>query len=100
MKLTAYSTQMVNILLWNKTNQGLPLLGQPLNIFLVSSKLCLECVSYFCNECYKYVHDKKENSKHKKTKIDFYVPLDIKCLQHPKIINNLFCIDEKGNYNY
>ena len=61
---------------------------------------CLECVIYFCDECCECVHDKKENSKHKKTKIDFYVPLDIKCLQHPKIINNLFCIDEKGNYNY
>ena len=57
----------------------------------------MECFSYFCDECYKYVHGKKENSTHTKMKIDVFVPLDIKCLEHPKVINNLFCINDKGN---
>ena len=66
-----------------------------------ATSLCLECISYFCDECYKYVHSKKENIGHKKMKIDYFVPIDVKCLQHPKIINNLFCIDDKGKYiNY
>ena len=59
--------------------------------------LCMECFSYFCDECYKYVHGKKENSTHKKMTIDFFVPLDVKCLEHPKVINNLFCVNDKGN---
>ena len=29
--------------------------------------------------------------------IDFFVPLDVKCLEHPKVINNLFCVNDKGN---
>ena len=61
-----------------------------------ATSLCLECISYFCDACYKYVHDKKENSNHKKEKIDYFVPLDTKCPDHPKIITNLFCIDEKS----
>jgi hypothetical protein len=65
-----------------------------------ATSLCLECISYFCDECYKYVHSKKENLEHKKMKIDYFVPIDIKCIKHPKIINNLFCIDDKGKYIY
>ena len=64
-----------------------------------ATSLCLECLSYFCDDCSKYVHSKKGNSNHKKMTIDFYVPLDVKCLEHPKVINNLFCTDDKGNYN-
>ena len=35
-----------------------------------ATNLCLECISYFCEECFKYIHNKKINSQHKKEKID------------------------------
>ena len=58
--------------------------------------LCLECLNYYCEDCYKLVHDKKANSNHKKEEIDYYIPIDTKCSDHPKVPINLFCIDEKG----
>ena len=65
-----------------------------------ASSLCQNCMSYYCDECYKYIHSKKENDNHKKEKIDYFVPIDTKCQEHPKIPINLFCIDEKGKYNF
>ena len=61
--------------------------------------LCLECIynNYFCDSCYKIAHNNKENNKHKKEKIDYYLPIDTRCPEHPKVELNLFCIDEKGN---
>ena len=32
--------------------------------------LCFDCRSYFCEACFKYVHDIKKNSNHKKEKIN------------------------------
>ena len=62
-----------------------------------ATSLCLECLSnYYCDGCYKLIHDKKKNSSHKKVKIDYYVPIDTKCPDHPKKQMDLFCIDEKG----
>ena len=58
--------------------------------------LCLDCYNYFCESCYKCVHDKKMNSNHKKEKIDFFVPINTICPDHKKSPMNLFCIDEKG----
>ena len=58
--------------------------------------VCLN-INYFCDSCYKFVHDKKENNNHKKEKIDLYIPIDTKCPNHPNVPLNLFCIDEKGN---
>ena len=60
-----------------------------------ATSLCFKCSSYFCDSCYKFVHDKKINSNHIKEKIDPYIPIDIKCPEHPKILNNLFCVEEK-----
>jgi len=65
-----------------------------------ATSLCFECEMYFCDTCYKFLHDKQKNSQHVKEKIDVYIPIDIKCPQHPKCLQNLFCIDDKGNYNY
>ena len=59
--------------------------------------LCLDCHSYFCEICYKCVHDIKENSNHRKEKIDLFVPIDTTCSNHERSPMNLFCIDEKGN---
>ena len=60
--------------------------------------LCFMCKNYFCERCYKLIHDIKNDPKHKKEKIDPYVPIDIKCPQHPDVPMNLFCVDEKGNF--
>ena len=65
-----------------------------------AKSLCINCLSYYCEECYKYVHNKEQNKQHKKEKIDYFVPMDIKCQDHPKDRINLFCIDEKGNTLY
>jgi len=62
--------------------------------------LCLDCHSYFCEACYKCVHDIKQNSIHKKEKIDLFIPIETKCPEHEGSPMNLFCIDDKGNINY
>ena len=51
-----------------------------------ATNLCLECLSYYCEACYKYVHDKKAKNNHKKEKIDYFVPIDTKCPDHPKTL--------------
>ena len=58
--------------------------------------LCLKSYSYFCDSCFKFVHDKQANSNHKKDIIDPFIPIDIKCPEHDKHQMDLFCIDEKG----
>ena len=62
-----------------------------------ANSLCYECLNYYCDSCYKFIHDKENNSKHKKEKIDPFVPVEIKCPLHSKSPLNLFCIEEKGN---
>ena len=63
-----------------------------------ASSLCPQCFSYYCDTCYKSVHENTKNSKHKKEKIDYNVPIDTRCPEHNTIPINLFCIDEKGNF--
>ena len=65
-----------------------------------ATSLCLECSNYYCDACSKYVHDKKENNVHKIQKIDYFVPWDTKCPEHPKVPINLFCIDENGKLKF
>ena len=62
-----------------------------------ATNICFQCYSYFCESCYKFVHDKPSNKDHKKEKIDLFIPIDIKCPEHTKNIINLFCVEEKGN---
>ena len=52
---------------------------------------------YYCDSCYKFIHDKKENMNHKKEKIDYYLPIQLRCNAHQNVPLNLFCLDEKGN---
>ena len=61
-----------------------------------ATNLCFQCLEYFCESCFKQFHEKKLKSNHKKESIDLYVPIDLKCPEHPKVPINLFCIDEKG----
>ena len=62
-----------------------------------ASCLCFQCMSYFCDSCFKLSHNNEEFKFHKKEKIDYYVPIDIKCLEHKLFPNKLFCINENGN---
>ena len=61
-----------------------------------ATSLCFQCIAYFCDSCFKLIHDKEINSGHKKEKIDLYVPMDLKCPEHPRVPSNLFCLDEQG----
>ena len=57
--------------------------------------LCFQCFSYYCDSCFKCVHEKGKNNEHKKGKIDYFVPIDIWCQVHKKdaIINiNIYII--------
>ena len=60
-----------------------------------ATSLCFKCLEYFCDDCYKYVHDKQINYNHKKEEINIYVPIDLNCQEHPEILLNIFCLDEK-----
>ena len=61
-----------------------------------TSCFCLKCMNYFCDICYKLIHEKKEINQHKKEKIDYLIPIDLKCPFHPKYLNEYFCIDQNG----
>ena len=61
--------------------------------------LCYKYKLYFCENCYKIIHELKKNPEHQKEKIDPYIEIDLKCPEHPDYPLDLFCIDEKGMYN-
>ena len=56
--------------------------------------LCCECNNYFCESCYKLIHNLKKNINHKKENIDPFIPIDLKCPNHPKDRMSLFCIND------
>ena len=58
--------------------------------------ICFDCKHYFCEACFKFIHNKQVNSQHQKENIDLYVPIELRCLEHPDILLNLFCLNEKG----
>lgn len=57
--------------------------------------LCFKCILYFCDSCYKLIHDKQKNANHKKEPLDPYIPIDLKCPDHPIIPITLSCLNEK-----
>ena len=59
--------------------------------------LCFKCMSYYCDTCFKNAHDNEKRKSHKKEKIDYFVPFDVRCPEHELVPTNLFCIDDKGN---
>ena len=61
-----------------------------------TTSLCFQCSMYLCDSCFKFIHDKPSKNHHKKEEINYFIPIDIKCPNHPKECINLFCIDEKG----
>ena len=60
--------------------------------------LCFKCNFYFCEKCFKLVHDLKKNKEHKKELIDTFISFDLKCSLHEDQKNSLFCLDDKGKY--
>jgi len=60
--------------------------------------LCFECNNYFCENCYKLIHNLKKNISHKKEVLDSFVPIDLKCPNHPKDRMSLFCLNDKGKF--
>ena len=65
-----------------------------------AATLCFDCHNYFCEVCFKHLHDRKKNRSHKKEKIDLFIPIDTKCPEHEGSPMNLFCIEEKGKILY
>ena len=61
-----------------------------------AKSLCLVCMNYFCDSCYEFIHEKEANKQHKKEFIDYFVPFDTKCKQHPTNPISLFCVDDNG----
>jgi len=61
-----------------------------------ATSLCFNCMNYFCDSCFKIAHSKEQTQSHKKEKIDYYVPIDVRCPEHKLVPMNLFCVDEKG----
>ena len=62
-----------------------------------ASCLCVQCFNYYCDTCYKLVHQNGNNTEHKKEKIDYFAPIETWCPTHEKNAMNIFCLDEKGN---
>ena len=61
---------------------------------------CFKYFSYFCDECFIYVHKKERNNKHIKETIDYFIPIDTQCPEHPRQPISLFCLNENGNKIY
>jgi len=62
----------------------------------IATNICFDCSFYLCDSCFQFLHEKKANKDHEKEEIDDFIPIDIKCPEHPKIPMNLFCIKEKS----
>ena len=59
--------------------------------------ICYKCMSYYCDTCFKSVHNNEERKAHAKETIDLYVTINIKCPEHNLYPNQLFCLEEKSN---
>ena len=62
----------------------------------IAVNLCFKCTMYLCDKCFKYIHQNKINNNHIKEKIDYIIPIYLKCPYHPKDRINLYCLNEKG----
>lgn len=61
----------------------------------IAKSICLECNQYYCDLCFKFIHEKKKNYNHKKEHIDNFIPIQTKCSIHSDVPMNLFCLTEK-----
>ena len=74
----------------NKNNKDCKICGK------IASMICFDCTMYLCDSCFKFIHEQKINKIHKNEKIDYFVPFDLICKEHPKDRINLFCLEENG----
>ena len=68
-----------------------------------ASNMYFKCLMYLCDSCFKFIHEKNKNKNHTKEKINYFIPISLKCPEHPKDRISLFCLDEKSNnkfYNF
>jgi len=63
---------------------------------LEASSICFKCKKYFCDNCYKIIHEIKKNNEHEKTKINPYLSIDFFCQNHPEYPLELFCLNDGG----
>ena len=61
-----------------------------------ATSLCFKCKNYYCEQCFKYIHNKQKYSNHKKENIDPFIPIELKCPDHPEHPIYLFCVDDGG----
>ena len=59
------------------------------------TNICYDCLSYYCNSCFNFVHEKLRNLFHETEDFESFNSIDIKCPKHPKNLINLFCFEEK-----
>ena len=50
----------------NKNNKYCQICGE------LALNLCYDCVMYLCDSCFKFIHNKNKNIKHKTEKIDCF----------------------------
>ena len=62
----------------------------------VATIVCFDCKNYFCEDCFKSMHQKKKSSKHINEKISPILPIEINCLKHEKYQIVSFCLNDKG----
>ena len=62
-----------------------------------ATNICFKCTMYFCDSCFTTIHNMKRITQHKKERLDYFVPIELKCPEHPNDRINLFCLDENGN---
>jgi len=63
---------------------------------LKAINICFKCRKYFCENCFKIIHNLKKNIGHQKELIDPFFPEEINCPIHSKYPLELFCINDKG----
>ena len=60
--------------------------------------ICFECSNnFYCESCFKMVHNKKENINHQKFDVDYFIQAKTLCPEHQTIPLNIFCLTENGN---
>ena len=57
-------------------------------------------MSDLCDNCSNFIHKKKLNYQHKIEKVDYFAPMETKCIKHKKIQITLFCLSEKSKYKF
>ena len=63
-----------------------------------ASLICFQCKKYYCDKCFKIIHDIKKDMSHEETKINPYLSIDFFCPEHKEYPLELFCLNDKGKF--